>query len=117
MSEREGKLYAFENREAVSEKRLVLDLSARNQGENDSGLLGDTWTFNRATFEWTGSASDTVSPRTEHAVAPVPGLGYVLWDAYYVGRMDICVATMFSVGLLGFVSDANADGVDCSTPS
>jgi uncharacterized repeat protein (TIGR03806 family) len=40
VSEREGKLYAFENREAVSEKRLVLDLSARNQGENDSGLLG-----------------------------------------------------------------------------
>jgi len=33
------------------------------------------------------------------------GLGYVLWDAYYVGRMDICVATMFSVGLLGFLSD------------
>jgi uncharacterized repeat protein (TIGR03806 family) len=40
VSEREGKLYAFEHREDVSEKRLVLDLSARNQGENDSGLLG-----------------------------------------------------------------------------
>lgn len=40
VSEREGKLYAFENREAVSEKRLVLDLSGQNQGENDSGLLG-----------------------------------------------------------------------------
>jgi NitT/TauT family transport system permease protein len=33
------------------------------------------------------------------------GLGYVLWDAYYVGRMDICVATMVSVGFLGFISD------------
>lgn len=40
VSEREGKLYAFENRRAVSEKRLVLDLSGQNQGENDSGLLG-----------------------------------------------------------------------------
>lgn len=38
-------------------------------------------------------------------VAVKSGLGYVLWDAYYVGRMDICVATMFSIGLLGFVSD------------
>jgi len=38
-------------------------------------------------------------------IAVKSGLGYVLWDAYYVGRMDICVATMFSVGLLGFVSD------------
>jgi NitT/TauT family transport system permease protein len=38
-------------------------------------------------------------------IAVKSGLGYVLWDAYYVGRMDICVATMCSVGLLGFVSD------------
>ena len=38
-------------------------------------------------------------------IAVKSGLGYVLWDAYYVGRMDICVATMFSVELLGFLSD------------
>jgi NitT/TauT family transport system permease protein len=38
-------------------------------------------------------------------IAVKSGLGYVLWDAYYVGRMDICVATMLSVGLLGFLSD------------
>lgn len=38
-------------------------------------------------------------------IAVKSGLGYVLWDAYYVGRMDICVATMASVGFLGFVSD------------
>jgi NitT/TauT family transport system permease protein len=38
-------------------------------------------------------------------IAVKSGLGYVLRDAYYVGRMDICVATMFSVGLLGFLSD------------
>jgi NitT/TauT family transport system permease protein len=38
-------------------------------------------------------------------IAVKSGLGYVLWDAYYVGRMDICVATMVSVGLLGFISD------------
>jgi len=38
-------------------------------------------------------------------IAVKSGLGYVLWDAYYVGRMDICVATMVSVGFLGFVSD------------
>jgi len=40
VSEREGRLYAFERRDDVREKRLVLDLSGQNQGENDSGLLG-----------------------------------------------------------------------------
>ena len=38
-------------------------------------------------------------------VAVKSGLGYVLWDAYYVGRMDICVAGMLSFGLFGFLSD------------
>jgi NitT/TauT family transport system permease protein len=38
-------------------------------------------------------------------VAVKSGLGYVLWDAYYVSRMDICVAAMISVGALGFLSD------------
>ena len=44
-------------------------------------------------------------------IAVKSGLGYVLWDAYYVGRMDICVATMLSVGLLGFVSDRALQGL------
>jgi NitT/TauT family transport system permease protein len=38
-------------------------------------------------------------------VAVKSGLGYVLWDAYYVGRMDIVIADMISIGLLGFTSD------------
>jgi NitT/TauT family transport system permease protein len=38
-------------------------------------------------------------------VAVKSGLGYVLWDAYYVGRMDIVIADMVSIGLLGFLSD------------
>jgi len=33
------------------------------------------------------------------------GLGYVLWDSYYYMRMDIIIAAMLSIGLLGFVSD------------
>jgi NitT/TauT family transport system permease protein len=44
-------------------------------------------------------------------VAVKSGLGYVLWDAYYVSRMDICVAAMISVGLLGFVSDRLIHGI------
>jgi uncharacterized repeat protein (TIGR03806 family) len=40
VSEREGRLFAFEHRPDVGEKHLVLDLSAHNQGEDDSGLLG-----------------------------------------------------------------------------
>lgn len=38
-------------------------------------------------------------------IAIQAGLGYVLWDAYYQGRMAICVAAMVSVGMLGFLSD------------
>jgi NitT/TauT family transport system permease protein len=38
-------------------------------------------------------------------VAVKSGLGYVLWDAYYLGRMDIVIADMVSIGLVGFVSD------------
>jgi NitT/TauT family transport system permease protein len=38
-------------------------------------------------------------------VAVKSGLGYVLWDAYYVGRMDIVIADMVSIGLLGYISD------------
>jgi NitT/TauT family transport system permease protein len=33
------------------------------------------------------------------------GLGYALWDAYYFLKMDIIIAAMVSVGLLGFISD------------
>ncbi|HWM81841.1 MAG TPA: ABC transporter permease [Pseudolabrys sp.] len=38
-------------------------------------------------------------------VAVKSGLGYVIWDAYYVGRMDIVLADMATIGLLGFLSD------------
>ena len=38
-------------------------------------------------------------------VAVKSGLGYVLWDAYYVGRMDIVIADMISIGVLGFLCD------------
>lgn len=33
------------------------------------------------------------------------GVGYVLWDAYYISRMEIVVADMITVGILGFISD------------
>jgi NitT/TauT family transport system permease protein len=38
-------------------------------------------------------------------VAVKSGLGYVLWDAYYIGRMDIVIADMVSVGIMGYLSD------------
>lgn len=38
-------------------------------------------------------------------VAVKSGLGYVLWDAYYIGRMDVVVADMASIGLFGFLTD------------
>ncbi len=38
-------------------------------------------------------------------VAVKSGLGYVLWDAYYIGRMEIVLADMAAIGILGFLSD------------
>lgn len=38
-------------------------------------------------------------------VAVKSGLGYVLWDAYYVGRMDVVIADMLSIGAMGLLSD------------
>lgn len=38
-------------------------------------------------------------------VAVKSGLGYVLWDAYYVGRMDIVLADMVTIGIMGYLSD------------
>ena len=39
------------------------------------------------------------------SLTAICGLGYVLWDAYYVGRMDIVIADMVSIGLMGYLSD------------
>ncbi len=30
---------------------------------------------------------------------------YVLWDAYYIGRMDVVWPDMASIGVLGFLTD------------
>jgi NitT/TauT family transport system permease protein len=38
-------------------------------------------------------------------IAVKSGLGFVMWDAYYYVRMDIIIAAMLSVGLLGFICD------------
>lgn len=38
-------------------------------------------------------------------IAVKSGFGYVLWDAYYFLRMDVIIAAMLSVGLMGFVFD------------
>jgi NitT/TauT family transport system permease protein len=45
-------------------------------------------------------------------VAVKSGLGYVLWDAYYVGRMDVVIADMATIGLLGLISDRVILGVE-----
>ena len=42
---------------------------------------------------------------TAEMVAVKSGLGYTLWDSYYFLRFDIVLASMASIGLLGFLSD------------
>ena len=39
------------------------------------------------------------------------GLGFAMWDAYYFLRMDVIIAAMLSVGLLGFCSDLVVLGI------
>lgn len=33
------------------------------------------------------------------------GLGYILWQSYYWNRMDMLICTVFTIGILGFLSD------------
>jgi NitT/TauT family transport system permease protein len=42
---------------------------------------------------------------TAEMVAVKSGVGYVLWDSYYFLRYDIVIASMVSIGLLGYLSD------------
>lgn len=42
---------------------------------------------------------------TAEMVAVKSGVGYVLWDSYYFLRYDLVIASMASIGLLGFLSD------------
>ncbi|GAB2566987.1 ABC transporter permease [Gracilibacillus alcaliphilus] len=42
---------------------------------------------------------------TAEMVAVNSGLGYVLWDSYYFLRYDLVIASMISIGLLGFLTD------------
>ncbi|WP_042460050.1 ABC transporter permease [Neobacillus dielmonensis] len=42
---------------------------------------------------------------TAEMIAVKSGLGYVLWDAYYFLRYDLVIASMVSIGLLGFSTD------------
>ncbi|WP_434625937.1 ABC transporter permease [Azospirillum sp. B2RO_4] len=42
---------------------------------------------------------------TAEMVAVKSGLGYVLWDSYYFLRYDLVLASMASIGLLGYATD------------
>jgi NitT/TauT family transport system permease protein len=42
---------------------------------------------------------------TAEMVAVKSGIGYVLWDSYYFLRYDMVIASMISIGLLGYLSD------------
>jgi len=56
VTEREGRVYAFVNDASTTEKRLLLDLSDRTQGEHDCGLLGMAF---HPEFGTAGSANGT----------------------------------------------------------
>jgi len=42
---------------------------------------------------------------TAEMIAVKNGLGYVLWDSYYFLRYDLVIASMASMGLMGFLMD------------
>ncbi|HSU66821.1 MAG TPA: PQQ-dependent sugar dehydrogenase [Tepidisphaeraceae bacterium] len=54
--EREGRVWSFENHADASEKKLILDISNRTQGWDDSGLLGlafhPNFTANHYVYVW-----------------------------------------------------------------
>lgn len=93
----------------VRDTNLLLLRAARMMGARPATVLGRVVFPSALPSIFTGLRLGVGIAWTAVIVAEMiavkSGLGYVLWDAYYVGRMDICVATMFSVGLLGYVSD------------
>jgi NitT/TauT family transport system permease protein len=93
----------------VRDTNLLLLRAARMMGARPATVLGKVVFPSALPSIFTGLRLGIGVAWTAVIVAEMiavkSGLGYVLWDAYYVGRMDICVATMFSVGILGFVSD------------
>jgi len=93
----------------VRDTNLLLLRAARMMGAGESTILTKVVFRSALPSIFTGLRLGIGIAWTAVIVAEMiavkSGLGYVLWDAYYVGRMDICVATMLSVGLLGFVSD------------
>jgi len=48
---------------------------------------------------------------TAEMVAVKSGLGYVLWDSYYFLRYDMVIASMVSIGLLGFLTDLGVKAI------
>jgi NitT/TauT family transport system permease protein len=48
---------------------------------------------------------------TAEMVAVKSGLGYVLWDSYYFLRYDMVIASMISIGLLGFLTDLGVKAI------
>ncbi len=49
-------------------------------GEGESGLLNDTWMWNDQTFTWTQQEPNlSPSARTGHAIATMPGVGFLLF--------------------------------------
>ena len=93
----------------VRDTNLLLLRAARMMGAGDGTVLAKVVFPSALPSIFTGMRLGIGVAWTAVIVAEMiavkSGLGYVLWDAYYVGRMDICVATMVSVGALGFVSD------------
>jgi len=93
----------------VRDTNLLLLRAARMLGAGPVTILGRVifWSALPAIFTGLrlGIGIAWTAVIVAEMIAVKSGLGYVLWDAYYVGRMDICVATMFSVGLLGLASD------------
>jgi NitT/TauT family transport system permease protein len=89
--------------------RLNLVRAARMMGASNTDLLLRVVFPNALPAIFTGMRIGLGVAWTAVIVAEIvavkSGLGYVLWDAYYVGRMDVVLADMVSIGLAGFLSD------------
>ena len=89
--------------------RLNLVRAARMMGANNAALLTRVVFPHALPAIFTGLRLGLGVAWTAVIVAEIvavkSGLGYVLWDAYYVGRMDVVLADMVSIGLAGFLSD------------
>jgi hypothetical protein len=65
-------------------------------GQGDEGLLGDTWLWDDQLYVWTASGGISPAARAGHAIAAIPGTGFLLFGGSGAGGALLNDSWVFS---------------------